>query len=172
MYTRLYTGMSGIKVNLYKVLSVYILTFGNITRSFDEEACWMMHKSSCCILIVCAVHILHNGDAGFSYVGWGATEVTVLFYAGQSNPEVLHLFRYTPRLRLSNSMSMPNACDVFYCLLFICWTGVEPSALIGLLYQSWMLDGDDCGAIDGMNDWQLSLKYSEETYSGAPLSIT
>jgi hypothetical protein len=36
---------------------------------------------------------------------------------------------------------------------------VEPSPLllrlfIGLLYQSWMIDGDDCGVISHMNEWQ------------------
>jgi hypothetical protein len=35
---------------------------------------------------------------------------------------------------------------------------VEPSPLllrpfIGLLYQSWMIDGDDCLAIGWMNEW-------------------
>jgi hypothetical protein len=37
--------------------------------------------------------------------------------------------------------------------------GVERSPLllepfIGLLYQPWMIDDDDCGAIGGMNDWK------------------
>jgi hypothetical protein len=36
--------------------------------------------------------------------------------------------------------------------------GVEPSPLllrpfIDLLYQPWMIDGDDCGEISGMNEW-------------------
>jgi hypothetical protein len=36
---------------------------------------------------------------------------------------------------------------------------VDPSPLlllpfIGLLYQPWMIDGDDCGAVGGMNEWQ------------------
>jgi hypothetical protein len=40
-------------------------------------------------------------------------------------------------------------------LLFIHGTGVEPSPLllrplIGLLYQPWMMDGEDCGAMGGM----------------------
>jgi hypothetical protein len=35
--------------------------------------------------------------------------------------------------------------------------GVEPSPLLllpftGLLYQPWMIDSDDCGAISGMNE--------------------
>jgi hypothetical protein len=38
-------------------------------------------------------------------------------------------------------------------------TGVELSPLllrpfIGLLYQRWMIDGDDCGAVSRMNEWQ------------------
>jgi hypothetical protein len=44
---------------------------------------------------------------------------------------------------------------------------VEPSPLlllpfIGLLYQPWMIDDDDCGAIIGMNDWQGKKEYPEE----------
>jgi hypothetical protein len=31
---------------------------------------------------------------------------------------------------------------------------------IGLLYQHWMIDGDDCEAIGGMNEWQGKQKYS------------
>jgi hypothetical protein len=38
-----------------------------------------------------------------------------------------------------------------YYILFIYGAGVEPSppllrSVIGLLYQPWMIDGDDCGA--------------------------
>jgi hypothetical protein len=45
--------------------------------------------------------------------------------------------------------------------------GVEPSLLllrpfIGLLYQPWMIDGDDCGAISGMNEWQGKPKHSKK----------
>jgi hypothetical protein len=28
-----------------------------------------------------------------------------------------------------------------------------------------MIDGDDCGAINGMNEWQKKPKYSEEIWS-------
>jgi hypothetical protein len=36
---------------------------------------------------------------------------------------------------------------------------VEPGPLllrplIGLLYQPWLIDGEDCGAINGVNEWQ------------------
>jgi hypothetical protein len=34
---------------------------------------------------------------------------------------------------------------------------------IGLLYQPWMVDGDGCGAIGGMNEWQGKPEYSERT---------
>jgi hypothetical protein len=42
------------------------------------------------------------------------------------------------------------------CFLFFYIVGVEPDPLllqpfISLLYQPWMIDGDDCGAIGGMN---------------------
>jgi hypothetical protein len=39
--------------------------------------------------------------------------------------------------------------SVFIIFLFLYGAGVEP--FIGLLYQPWMVDGDDCGAISGMN---------------------
>jgi hypothetical protein len=35
-----------------------------------------------------------------------------------------------------------------------------------------MIDGDDCGAITGMNEWQGKLKYWEENYVIASKSIT
>jgi hypothetical protein len=55
--------------------------------------------------------------------------------------------------------------------------GVEPSPLLlrpftSLLYQPRMIDGDDCGAISGMNEWQGKPKYSEETCPSAALSTT
>jgi hypothetical protein len=56
---------------------------------------------------------------------------------------------------------------------------VEPSPLllrplIGLLYQSLMVDddGDDCGAVRGMNDWQGKLKCSEKTFPNDALCTT
>jgi hypothetical protein len=41
--------------------------------------------------------------------------------------------------------------------LFIYGAGVEPSPLLlrpfsVLLYQPWMIDGDDCGAVGEMNE--------------------
>jgi hypothetical protein len=41
--------------------------------------------------------------------------------------------------------------------IFLFWAGVEPSPLllkpfIGLLYQHWMVDGDNCAAVGGMNE--------------------
>jgi hypothetical protein len=32
--------------------------------------------------------------------------------------------------------------------------------LTGLLYKPGMIDGDDCGAVGGMNGWQGKPKYS------------
>jgi hypothetical protein len=60
-------------------------------------------------------------------------------------------------------------------LKFIYGAGFEPSPLllrpvICLLYQPWMIDGDDCGTISGMNEWQRKPKYSEETCPSAALS--
>jgi hypothetical protein len=54
---------------------------------------------------------------------------------------------------------------------------VKPSPLllrpsIGLLLQPWMVDGDDYGAISGMNDWQGKSRCSESTCLSAALSTT
>jgi hypothetical protein len=35
-----------------------------------------------------------------------------------------------------------------------------------------MIDGDDCGAVSGMNEWQAKSKYSEETFPSAALTTT
>jgi hypothetical protein len=35
-----------------------------------------------------------------------------------------------------------------------------------------MIDGDDCGAIIGMNEWHRMLKYSEEACPNIVLSTT
>jgi hypothetical protein len=64
---------------------------------------------------------------------------------------------------------------MFY-FLFTYEAGVEPSPLvlrqlIGLLYQPWMIDGDDCGAVGGMND-KGKPKYLEKTSLITVLSIT
>jgi hypothetical protein len=61
--------------------------------------------------------------------------------------------------------------------LFINGAGVKPRPLllgpfIGVLYQSRMIDGDDCGAISGMNEWQGKHNYSERTCPSAAVSTT
>jgi hypothetical protein len=66
---------------------------------------------------------------------------------------------------------------VLNVVLYIYGAGVEPSPLllrpfIGLLHQPWMIDGDDCGVISGMNEWQGKPKYWEETCPSAALSTT
>jgi hypothetical protein len=40
-------------------------------------------------------------------------------------------------------------------------------SFIDLLYQPWMTDGDDCGAISGMNERQEKPKASEKTCPNA-----
>jgi hypothetical protein len=55
-----------------------------------------------------------------------------------------------------------------FSLFFIYGAGVEPSPLllrpfVGILHQPWMIDGDDCGVISGVNQWQGNPKYSEDT---------
>jgi hypothetical protein len=60
---------------------------------------------------------------------------------------------------------------------FVYGAGVEPSPpllrpFISLLYQPWMIDGDDCGTISGMNVSQGKPKYSEETCPSATVFTT
>jgi hypothetical protein len=62
---------------------------------------------------------------------------------------------------------MKVACIIIF-FIFMYGAGVEPSPLllqpfIGLLYQPWLIDGDDCRAISGINEWQGKLKYSEKS---------
>jgi hypothetical protein len=60
---------------------------------------------------------------------------------------------------------------------FIYEAGTEPSRLllrpfVGLFYRPWMIDGDDCEAISGMNDWLENPKYVEKICPSAALSTT
>jgi hypothetical protein len=55
------------------------------------------------------------------------------------------------------------------------WSGTKSAitaASYGLLYQPWMNDGDDCGAVSWMSEWQGKLKYLEITCVNAALSTT
>jgi hypothetical protein len=47
---------------------------------------------------------------------------------------------------------------------------MEPGSLllqlfIGLLYQHWMVGGDDCGAVSMMSEQQVKSKYEEKTWN-------
>jgi hypothetical protein len=58
-----------------------------------------------------------------------------------------------------------------YIYIYIYIAGMEPNPLtlrpsVVLLYQPWMIYGDDFGAINGVNEWQDKPKYSEETCPG------
>jgi hypothetical protein len=51
--------------------------------------------------------------------------------------------------------------DIIY--LFIYWAEVEPSPLVlgpltGIFYQLWMIDEDDSGVINDVNEWQRKPK--------------
>jgi hypothetical protein len=51
----------------------------------------------------------------------------------------------------------------FVLCVYIYWAGVKPSSLlprllIDQLYEPWMIDGVDCGAITGINEWQGKAK--------------
>jgi hypothetical protein len=67
---------------------------------------------------------------------------------------------------------------MFLCQ-YVCIYGVgmEPSSLllqplIDPLYQPWLIDGDDCGAVSVMNEWQGKPEYSEETCPSDALTTT
>jgi hypothetical protein len=82
---------------------------------------------------------------------------------------------YSEHLSL-NHTNLKTLLKTIY-FLFIYGAAVEPSPLllqpfIGLLYQPWLIDGDDCGAIGGVNEWQGKPKYSEETCRSAVPSTT
>jgi hypothetical protein len=66
--------------------------------------------------------------------------------------------------------------DLFYSFIYLWgWSGTKSSitaAIIGLFYQLWMIDGEDCGAISEMNEWQRKPKYPEKTWHSAALSTT
>jgi hypothetical protein len=62
-------------------------------------------------------------------------------------------------------------------LFLYLWDGVKPSSLllrpfIGLLYHSYMIDGDDCGTISVINEWQGKPKYWGRTCLSAALFTT
>jgi hypothetical protein len=65
------------------------------------------------------------------------------------------LYRLPLRYTVSNLTSRSQTSrEAFYIYL---WVGVEPGPLllwqcIGLLYQPWVIDGDDSGADSGMNE--------------------
>jgi hypothetical protein len=66
---------------------------------------------------------------------------------------------------------------LLFSFFFIYCAGVEPSPLllwpfIGLLYQPWMIDGDDCVAVSGMNEEQGKPECSEKTCPSAAFSAT
>jgi hypothetical protein len=67
--------------------------------------------------------------------------------------------------------------SIYLFCIYLCGAVMDPSPLllrsfIGLLYQPWMIDGDDCGAVGGMNEWQDKPKYWVETCPSAALSTT
>jgi hypothetical protein len=82
----------------------------------------------------------------------------------------------------SNTAHFMGAITILLCISYeaiffylFSWSGTELTILrpfIGLLYQAWMIDGDDCGAISGMTAWQGKPQYSEKTCPSATFSTT
>jgi hypothetical protein len=71
------------------------------------------------------------------------------------------------------SSQYPNRVRDDYFSIY--WAAVGPSLLflkplLVLLYQPWMMDGDDCGAISEMNEWQGKTMYQKEPCLSATLS--
>jgi hypothetical protein len=71
--------------------------------------------------------------------------------------------------------------EIYYVLskriIIIYLPGVETRQLllrllIGLFYKHWMMDGDDYGAIGGLNNWQLKPRYSEKTCNSSAFRTT
>jgi hypothetical protein len=67
-----------------------------------------------------------------------------------------------PHRIISQNTFVNSVC--FYCKVCIYGAGTEPSPLvlwpfIGISYQPWMINGDDCGATSGTNAWQGKQKY-------------
>jgi hypothetical protein len=80
-------------------------------------------------------------------------------------------------IRLDSRLGQEQTYKILFYFLFICKAGVESSpllllSLISLIFQPWAIDGDECGAINGINEWQGKPKYWEETRNSAALSNT
>jgi hypothetical protein len=91
-------------------------------------------------------------------------------------PIIFHLSSHLYIFLLLHSFNNPRYRST-RSFLFINGAEVEPWALlqrpfIGLLYQPWMIGGDDCGDSSGMNERQGKPKHSEKTCPSATLSIT
>jgi hypothetical protein len=54
------------------------------------------------------------------------------------------------------------------------WNQVHdlPRLFIGLLYKPWMIDGDDCAASNGMNEWQEKTEVLGENLPSNVVSTT
>jgi hypothetical protein len=76
----------------------------------------------------------------------------------------------------TTGMLLENAsCNLKELYLFMYGAGVEsglllPLPYISLLYQLWVIDDYDCGAVDGMNEWQGKPKFSEKICPSSALS--
>jgi hypothetical protein len=84
------------------------------------------------------------------------------------------IFWDIPSIYHSVHLSSAQIFAIFYIFLFFNGPGLLPSPLllasfIGLLYQPWMIDADDCGAISGVSEWQRKPKYSEKKTCPVPL---
>jgi hypothetical protein len=101
--------------------------------------------------------------------------MTVHWYAGRVWTEATAGLGFDSTLRFhrpyTNLKLFDNETHKFIDLV----TGLSGTKSIvteatGLMYQHWMVDGDDCGTISGMNDWQGKPKCSEKTCPSAALS--
>jgi hypothetical protein len=79
-----------------------------------------------------------------------------------------------PSLPQIGTPTGPAHLILFGLIILVKFGGVYKlmKLLFGLLYPPWTIDGDDCGAISGVNERQENQKCSTKTCASAGLAIT
>jgi hypothetical protein len=132
-----------------RVITVQYIT---VIRVACEEwcllGCYAVKTSNLTELLVSNIYLLFfNAFVGFQL----HTAVVISIY---STLRVLK--QYTLRQRTQVHLSPASCWFLAWLFLFIHWAGMKPrplllELLIGVLYQPWMIDRDDCGTVGGMN---------------------
>jgi hypothetical protein len=90
------------------------------------------------------------------------------------------ILRFELRVKWSKERKIKKyqpLCGLYSLFNNFYWPGAQSTfpllwPFIDLLYQPWVRDGDDCGAISGVDGLQWKPKYSEKTCSSSVLSTT